>query len=85
MLLIFGGIATTIPLICFGAAANKISLNAIGFIQFIAPTLTFILAISVFKEPLGHEQLLSFTFIWLGLLLYLSQSINLVWKVNKRP
>ncbi|WP_196139099.1 EamA family transporter RarD [Aliikangiella sp. G2MR2-5] len=71
LLLALGGVITAIPLIMFAAAAKKIPLNSVGFLQFIAPSLSFLLATQYYQEPLGSEQLLSFVFIWFGLLLYL--------------
>ena len=76
VLLISGGIITAVPLIWFAAAAKKIPLNSVGFLQFIAPTITFVLATQYYGEPLGEEQLISFLFIWLGLALYLVKPIQ---------
>jgi chloramphenicol-sensitive protein RarD len=82
LLLIAGGIITAVPLILFATSARKIPLTGVGFMQFIAPSITFILATQVYQEPLSSAQLLSFIFIWLGLVLYLMQSIKQ--QVNKR-
>lgn len=76
ILLISGGLITAVPLIWFAAATKKIPLNSIGFLQFIAPSLTFILATQFYGEPLGSAQLLSFIFIWSGLALYLVRPIK---------
>ena len=78
VLLIGSGIITALPLIWFAASANKIPLNGIGFLQFIAPTISFILATQLYAEPLGSEQLISFSFIWFGILLYLIKPLRLV-------
>lgn len=75
-LLICGGIITAVPLIWFAAAAKKIPLNSVGFLQFIAPSLTFVLATQYYNEPLGAEQLTSFVFIWIGLSLYLVKPVR---------
>jgi chloramphenicol-sensitive protein RarD len=75
-LLISGGIITAIPLIWFAAAAKKIPLNSIGFLQFIAPSLSFILATYFYNEHLGDKQLISFGLIWFGLGLYLVKPIQ---------
>lgn len=75
-LLIAGGIITAVPLILFATAAKKIPLSAMGFLQFIAPSITFILATKFYNEPLSSEQLLSFIFIWIGLALYLVKPIK---------
>ncbi len=75
-LLISGGIITAVPLILFATAAKKIPLSAMGFLQFIAPSITFVLATQYYQEPLSTEQLLSFVFIWIGLALYLVKPIK---------
>jgi len=75
-LLISGGIITAVPLIWFAAAAKKIPLNSIGFLQFIAPSISFILATQYYNEPLGDKQLLSFVLIWIGLGLYLIKPLR---------
>ena len=46
-----------------------------GFLQYLAPTTQFVLAIAVFREPFNRDQLLAFAFIWLGLVAF---SIDLV-------
>jgi chloramphenicol-sensitive protein RarD len=84
ILLISGGLVTAVPLILFAAAAKKIPLNSVGFLQFIAPSLSFIIATQYYLEPLGSEQLLSFVFIWIGLVMYLVKPIRDVFvKKNK--
>lgn len=80
LLLISGGIVTAIPLIMFAASAKKIPLNSIGFLQFIAPSISFLLATQFYAEPLGKEQLISFVFIWIGLLLYLVKPMQNIMK-----
>ncbi|MCW9017617.1 MAG: EamA family transporter RarD, partial [Kangiellaceae bacterium] len=79
-LLISGGIITAVPLIWFAAAAKKIPLNSVGFLQFIAPSLTFVLATQYYNEPLGPEQLTSFAFIWIGLGLYLVKPVKQIFR-----
>ena len=69
-LLIAGGVITTIPLALFSAGARILPLNTIGFIQYLAPSLTFILTIFVFKEPFNLDLLMTFGFIWAGLVVY---------------
>ena len=76
LLLMAGGIITAVPLILFSTAAKKIPLSGMGFLQFIAPSITFVLATQVYDEPLSFEQLLSFVFIWVGLGLYLVKPIK---------
>lgn len=83
ILLIAGGIVTALPLIWFAAAAKKIPLSSVGFLQFLAPSITFLLATLVYSEPLGSKQLLSFIFIWIGLALYMLKPIQSMVRFRK--
>ncbi len=78
--LIFSGIVTAIPLILFSAGARRIPLSLTGFIQYIGPTLMFILGIFLFKEPFDIDQLITFIFIWIGIIIY---SISQYYKIKK--
>lgn len=76
-LLALSGIITAVPLILFSMSAKKIPLSGLGFLQFIAPSITFVLATQVYNEPINFEQLMSFVFIWIGLGLYLIEPIRM--------
>ena len=67
LLLIAAGPITMVPLMCFAAAANRISLTALGFFQYIGPSGIFLLAVFVYDEPLSPEKLVTFGLIWLAL------------------
>lgn len=69
-LLVFAGIITTAPLLCFTAAARRILYSTLGFFQYIGPTLMFILAVLLYKEPFTLERLLTFGFVWAGLAIF---------------
>ena len=85
ILLFSGGLITAIPLIWFATSAKIIPLNGVGFLQFIAPSLSFILATNYYNEPLGSDQLVSFVLIWIGLGLYLVKPIKtMISKGNAR-
>lgn len=82
--LIFSGAVTAVPLILFSAGAKRIPLSLTGFIQYVGPTLMFILGIFVFKEPFDVDQLITFVFIWLGIIVYsISQYLKI--KKSKNP
>ncbi|WNC71950.1 EamA family transporter RarD [Thalassotalea psychrophila] len=74
--LIAAGLVTTAPLICFTAAAKRLSLATLGFFQYLGPTLMFILAIVLYKEQLIFEKLLTFVFIWIAIAIYSWDSIR---------
>ena len=67
-LLLFGaGLQTALPLLWFSNAARRLKLSTLGFFQYIAPTMQFLLAVFVFGEPFGSTQLRSFALIWVAL------------------
>lgn len=67
--LALGGPLTVLPLLFFAIAARRMTLSAIGFLQFMAPTIQFALAVS-FGEPLNTATLVCFGLIWLGVGLF---------------
>ncbi|UXR70816.1 MULTISPECIES: EamA family transporter RarD [unclassified Staphylococcus] len=80
--LLFSGAVTAIPLLAFSAAAVRIPLSLVGFIQYVGPTLIFLNGVLVFKEPFNMDQFITFCFIWFGILIYvLSQVI----KMKRKP
>jgi chloramphenicol-sensitive protein RarD len=70
-LLAFAGVITALPLVWFSAAAKRLPYSALGFFQFIAPTLQFLCAIFIFNEQLSSTKLIGFVFIWVGALLFI--------------
>ncbi len=80
LLLIGTGIVTAIPLILFAIGAQNIPLYLIGFIQYISPTMTLILGVVVYHESFGGIELVSFSFIWLALVIF---SISTIAEVRK--
>jgi chloramphenicol-sensitive protein RarD len=69
--LLFGsGVLTAVPLLLFAVAARKLDLSLMGFIQFIAPTIVFILGHFVFHEPLDAVRLTCFVLIWIAIALF---------------
>lgn len=69
-LLICTALVTGLPLLLFNLGAKRLRLITIGFIQYSAPTCTFLLAVFVYGEPLPKERLIAFIFIWTALLIY---------------
>lgn len=70
MLLILTGPATTVPLLLFAYAVRRLRLTTIGMFQYIAPSIQFVLAITIFGEHLNGLRLLSFGLIWLSLMVF---------------
>lgn len=70
VLLLLSGAFTALPLFWFARAAERLPLSMVGFIQYIAPTTSLLLAIFVFDEAFTEGQLISFSFIWSALIIY---------------
>lgn len=70
VLLMGGGIVTALPLLLFALGAKNISLSMLGFLQYIAPTLTLLIGVTVYHEQFTKVHLIAFLFIWSALLLY---------------
>ena len=70
LLLILAGFITIIPLIWFNSAATKISMLKLGFLQYIGPSISFLLALFVYNEPLNSDKLITFIMIWVALIIF---------------
>ena len=68
-LLAASGVITAVPLIFFGAAARRLPLSTVGLLQYLAPTLQFIIALVVFKEHMPPERWAGFGLVWLALVI----------------
>lgn len=68
--LMVSGVVTAVPLLCFGQAARRLPLSTLGFLQYVSPTLQFLLALWVFREPFSRTHWVSFSCIWTGLFLF---------------
>lgn len=76
------GIITTAPLLFFTSAAKKLSLTALGFFQYIGPSIMFIIAVTYYKESMVFERLVTFVFIWTALLVFSIDSIKKLRRKN---
>ncbi|MCB0034462.1 MAG: EamA family transporter RarD [Anaerolineales bacterium] len=77
ILLALTGIATAVPLILFAAAAKRTTLTALGIMQYIAPTMQFLLGIYLYREPFSQDRLIGFVLIWVALVIYTAESLIL--------
>ncbi|WP_411338665.1 EamA family transporter RarD [Sphingopyxis sp. J-6] len=69
-LLVAGGVVTAVPLLLFATAARRMSYAALGFVQFLAPTIQFVLSLFIFHEPLKPAQLACFLLIWISIAVF---------------
>jgi chloramphenicol-sensitive protein RarD len=76
-LLALGGPVTAVPLVLFAVGARALPLSTLGFLQYLSPTLQFLLAVLVFREPFTAVHAFTFAFIWTALAL-------LTWDLRRR-
>jgi chloramphenicol-sensitive protein RarD len=75
MLLLMGaGVITVVPLLMFASALQRIPLTMIGILQYIAPTLQFLVGTVIYKEPFNISKLIGFGIIWLALIIFGTES-----------
>lgn len=82
VLLVATGVVTAGPLLLFTSAARRLPLSTIGFLQYLAPTGQFVVAVFLFHEPFTADKLLAFGLIWIGLIVF---SIDLWRRSRSRP
>ncbi|MBB2818162.1 UNVERIFIED_ORG: chloramphenicol-sensitive protein RarD [Rhizobium esperanzae] len=69
-LLLGCGVITAVPLMIYANGAKLLKLSTIGIMQYIAPTMIFLIAVFAFQEPLGTARMIAFPLTWAGLFLY---------------
>lgn len=84
LLLVAAGFVTTFPLLCFNAAVTRLSLTAAGMFQYIAPSLSLLLAIFLYDEPFTADRQLAFGCIWFALVLFTAESLQYHRKLTRR-
>lgn len=70
LLILLSGPATAVPLILFAFGARQLRYSTIGLMQYVAPTLIFLIAVFVFREPFSGWQFVAFCLIWIALAIY---------------
>lgn len=70
VLMFLSGLVTLVPVALFGAAAPKVTLLLIGMVQYVSPTITLLLGIFLFHEPIETVQITAFIIIWIGLVIF---------------
>lgn len=84
LLLMGAGIATAVPLMLFGSSVLYIPLSMAGFLQYIAPTLMLFLGVILYNEPFTQAHFITFTLIWVSLILYMVSSLQQNKKVKSK-
>lgn len=75
LLLIGTGLATSIPLLCFGYAAQKIPLYLVGLLQYLAPTIALLVGVYLYNEDFSQERMIGFMIIWLALAIFIAEGL----------
>ena len=73
-LLMLAGVVTSVPLLLFSAGARRVPMTVLGILQYISPTIQFVIGIALYREPFSQSQLVGFGFIWVALLLFTVES-----------
>lgn len=81
LLVAASGPVTAMPLLLFGAAARKIPLSVLGVIQYIAPSVQFVLALFYFREPFDPHKAIGYLAIWTGLAVFTAEAL---WRASRR-
>lgn len=80
LLLVLGGAVTAIPLLLFTAAAKRLPYSTLGFLQYIAPSMQFLLAVLLFGEKLTLAHIICFGAIWTALIVFALEG----WRLNAK-
>jgi chloramphenicol-sensitive protein RarD len=70
LLMVGAGLVTTVPLLMFASAAKQIPLSFVGILQYIAPTLQFLIGVLIYKEPFDETRLIGFSLVWIALIIF---------------
>jgi chloramphenicol-sensitive protein RarD len=74
LLMIGAGVVTTIPLLLFASAAKRIPLSTIGILQYLAPTIQFLIGVLIYKEAFDRSRLIGFGIVWLALIIFWAEN-----------
>jgi chloramphenicol-sensitive protein RarD len=75
-LLAVSGLVTTVPLLLFASAATRVSLITLGLLQYLAPTMQFLLGVLFFDEPMSSAKLAGFALVWFALVLFTADLVR---------
>lgn len=74
-MMVGAGLVTTVPLLLFSSAAPRVPLTTIGILQYITPTMQFLLGVLVYKEAFTHDRFIGFGIVWAGLILFWAEGL----------
>lgn len=73
--LVGGGVVTALPLLWFSHAARRLPLSTVGFIQYLSPSLSFVLGTALYHEPVTSARLISFACVWAALAVFTAEAL----------
>jgi chloramphenicol-sensitive protein RarD len=76
LLLVSTGVVTGLPLVWFGHAARHLRMTTVGFLQYLAPSGSFLLGVFLYREPFTHNHLITFSLIWAALAIFTAEALH---------
>lgn len=76
-ILVFSGVVTTVPLILFAAGAKRISLTNLGIVQYVSPTIQFLIGLLILNEKFSLNEFIGYSLVWLGVIFYIYTSFKI--------
>lgn len=70
LLMVGAGLITTVPLLMFASALQRIPLFLVGILQYITPTLQFLIGVLIYHEPFAYDKLIGFALVWVALIIF---------------
>lgn len=77
-----GGVVTAFPLLWFSHAARRLPLSTVGFLQYITPSLSFLVGTVLYHEPVSHTRLFAFAWVWIALIVFTTE---MAWHRHRHP
>ena len=84
-MMVGAGLVTTVPLLLFASAAPRVPLTVIGILQYVNPTMQFLLGVLMYKEPFTHDRLIGFGLVWAGLILFWAEGLYARRNLSSEP
>ena len=84
-MMVSAGLVTTVPLLLFAYAALRVPLTTMGILQYINPTMQFLLGVLLYKEPFTHDRLIGFGLVWAGLILFWAEGLYARHALSSEP
>lgn len=76
LLMVGAGVVTTIPLLMFASAAKRIPLTMVGIMQYIAPTIQFLIGVLIYREPFTTTRFIGFSLVWVALIVFWVEGVH---------